>query len=76
MIIVTIKHVNFDGTFCKDKYWFKSKDDLKRNDYVNCDTRYGCVRGIVCDVYKTIDELIEAKAIVNFAYLKECAKYD
>lgn len=76
MIIVMIKHVNFDGTVCKDKYWFKSKDDLKCNDYVECDTRYGCVKGIVCDVFKTVDELIEAKAIVNFAGLKECAKYD
>ena len=76
MIVVKIKHVNFNGTFIKDKYWFKSSDDLKCNDYVNCDTKHGCVKGIVCDVYKTIDELIEAKEVVNFADLKECAKYD
>lgn len=74
MIVVKIKHVNYNGTFSKDKYWFKSSNDLKCNDYVDCDTKYGCIKGIVCDVYKTIDELIEAKAVVNFADLKECGK--
>lgn len=74
MIIVRIKHVNYNGTVQKDKYWFKSNEDLKCNDYVNCDTRFGCVKGIVCDVYKTIDELIESHMVVDFNDLKECSK--
>ncbi len=74
MIIVRIKHVNYNGTFQKDKYWFKSNDDLKCNDYVICDTRFGCVKGIVCDIYKTIDELIESHMVINFTDLKECSK--
>lgn len=74
MIIVRIKHVNYDGTVRKDKYFFKSNYDLKCNDYVNCDTRFGCVLGIVCDVYKTIDELIESHMVINFDGLKECSK--
>lgn len=74
MIIVRIKHVNYDGTHRKDKYFFKSNDDLKCNDFVNCDTRFGCVLGKVCDVYKTIDELIEANITISFADLKECSK--
>lgn len=73
MIIVRIKHVNYNGTVRKDKYFFKSNDDLKCNDYVNCDTRFGCILGIVCDVYKTIDELIESNITINFADLKECS---
>ena len=73
-LIVHIKHVNYNGTFTKEKYWFKSNDDLKCNDIVDCDTKYGCVKGIVCNVYKTIDELIENKAVVNFKELKECRK--
>ena len=74
MIIVHIKHVNYNGIVTKEKYWFKSNDDLKCNDYVDCDTKYGCVKGIVCNIYKTIDELIEAQAVVNFKELKECCK--
>lgn len=74
MIIVRIKHVNYNGTFQKDKYFFKSNCDLKCNDYVNCDTKFGCVLGIVCDVYKNIDELIESHLIVDFENLKECSK--
>jgi hypothetical protein len=74
MLIVHIKHVNYNGTFTKEKYWFKSNDDLKCNDYVDCDTKYGCVKGIVCNVYKTIDELIEGQAVINFKELKECQK--
>lgn len=76
MILVRIKHVNYNGTFNKDKYWFKSNDDLKCNDYVECDTKYGCVKGIVCDVYKNIDELIELKMIISFIDLKECRKLE
>lgn len=74
MLIVQIKHVNYNGTFCPDKHWFKSKDDLKCNDFVDCDTRYGCVKGIVCNVYKTIDELIEGQVAISFKDLKECRK--
>ena len=74
MLIVQIKHVNYNGTFSKEKYWFKSNDDLKCNDFVDCDTKYGCVKGIVCNIYKTIDELIEEQAVVNFKDLKECRK--
>ena len=74
MLIVTVKHVNYNGTSKAEKYWFKSNDDLKCNDYVFCDTKSGCVKGIVCDVYKTIDELIEGKVCVDFEKLKECGK--
>ena len=44
MVIVAIKHVNYDGTFKTDKYFFKSNDDLQCDDYVYCDTKYGCVK--------------------------------
>ena len=74
MIIVRVQHVNYNGTFKADKYWFKSNDDLKCNDYVYCDTQFGCVKGIICDVYKNIDELIKAKVVVDFSNLKECCK--
>lgn len=74
MLIIQIKHVNYNGTFTKEKYWFKSNDDLKCNDFVDCDTKYGCVKGIVCNVYKTIDELFEDQAVINFKELKECRK--
>ena len=74
MVIVRVQHVNYNGTFKADKYWFKSNDDLKCNDYVYCDTQFGCVKGIVCDVYKNIYELIKAKVVVDFSNLKECCK--
>lgn len=74
MVIVAIKHVNYNGTFKTDKYYFKSNDDLQCDDYVYCDTKYGCVKGIVCNIYKTIDELIKAKVVVDFSDLKECCK--
>ena len=76
MVIVAIKHVNYNGTFKTDKYFFKSNDDLQYDDYVYCDTKYGCVKGIDCNIYKTIDELIKAKVIVNFSDLKECCKIE
>ena len=76
MVIVRIKHVNYNGTFKADKYWFKSNDDLKCNDYVYCDTQFGCVKGIVCEIYKNIDELIKAKVVVDFSNLKECCKIE
>ena len=74
MVIVRVQHVNYNGTVKPDRYYFKSNDDLQANDYVYCDTKFGCVKGIVCDIYKTIDELIKAKVIVNFSDLKECCK--
>ena len=76
MIIVTVKHVNYNGTFKPVKYCFKSNDDLKCNDYVYCDTKYGCIKGIVCDICKTIDELIAVKEVVDFSNLKECCKIE
>ena len=76
MVIVTVKYVNLNGTVKPDRYCFKSNDDLQANDYVYCDTKYGCIKGIVCDVYKTIEELIAAKEVVDFNNLKECCKIE
>ncbi len=76
MVIVTVKYVNLNGTVKPDRYWFKSNDDLQCNDYVYCDTKYGCIKGIVCYVYKTIEELIAAKEVVDFNNLKACCKIE
>lgn len=75
MIIVSVKHVNYNGTFRPDKYYFKSNDNLKPNDYVSLDTKYGCVKGIVCDVYEKFEDLLTIKGSMNFRELKDCCKY-
>lgn len=61
--IIGVNHINYDSQYSKELYFFKSTDDIKKDDIVLCDTRNGAALGIVREVIDVIsaEELLKSK---------------
>lgn len=56
--IVVIRHINYDVTYGIKSYYFKTNDNVKVNDIVLLDTKYGVAIGVVKEIMNSISELL------------------
>ena len=72
MVVVKIKHMNYNGSLNSNAYYFKTHDPVGINDVIYCDTTHGLAVGKVIEIYYTLDELLAVDDLPKLSELKSC----